>query len=81
MIDSVWIASKSLVRMLMAAAWAVRGWVACAAHSLKAVWFLALPSATCPITTCHVDSFVAGGWRQGTLFRRRCRASASLMAL
>ena len=55
MIDSVWIASKSLVRMLMAAARAPRGWVACAAHSLQAVWFLALS-----ITSCHVDLLAAG---------------------
>ena len=60
MIDSVWIASKSLVRMLMAAARAARGWVACAAHSLEAFWFLALYSPPCPITSCHVGWLAAG---------------------
>ena len=60
MIDSVWIASKSLVRMLMAAAWAARGWVACAAQSLKAVWFLALSITSYLVPSCHVDAMAAG---------------------
>ena len=60
MIDSVWIASKSLVRMLMAAAWAARGWVACAAHSLKAVWFLALSISSYLVPSCHEDWLAAG---------------------
>ena len=60
MIDSVWIASKSLVRMLMAAARAGKGWVACVAHSMEVVWFLALYSPPCPITSCHDDWLAAG---------------------
>ena len=68
MIDSVWIASKSLVRMLMAAARAARGGVACAAHSLQAVWSLALSITSCPITARHLD-FVAAGAR-GRCLRR-----------
>ena len=55
MIDSTLIAGKSLARMLMAAARAARGCIACVAHSLKMVWFLALS-----ITSCHVDFLAAG---------------------
>ena len=62
MIDSTWIAVKSLAWMLMAAARAARGWIACVAHSLKMVWFLALSITSCPIPLCHVD-FLATGAR------------------
>ena len=67
MIDNTWIASRSFARMSIAAARAARGWVVCAAHSLKLVWFLALYSSPCPITSCHVD-WLAGGAR-GHCFR------------
>jgi len=60
MIDSVWIASKSFAQMWIAAAWATRGWVACAAHSLKAVWFLALSITSYLVPSCHVDAMAAG---------------------
>jgi len=68
MIDSTWIARKSLARMLMAAARAARAWIACVAHSLKMVWFLALSIASCPIPLCHVD-FLAAGARGHSLRR------------
>lgn len=55
MIDNTWIASKSLAQMLLAVARAGRGWIACAAHSLEAVWFLALS-----ISVSHVDWLAAG---------------------
>lgn len=60
MIDSTWIAGKSLARMLMAAARAARDWIACVAHSLKMVWFLALSITSCPIPLCPVDFLAAG---------------------
>ena len=55
MIDSTLIAGKSLARMLMAAARAARGCIACVTHSLKMVWFLALS-----ITSCPIDFLAAG---------------------
>ena len=60
MIDSTCIAGKSLARMLMAAALAARAWIACVAHRLKMVWFLALSITSCPVTVCHVDFLAAG---------------------
>ena len=63
MIDSTCIAGKSLARMLMAAARAARGWIACVAHSLKLVWSSALSVNLCPIPLCHlchVDFLAAG---------------------
>ena len=60
MIDSTLIAGKSLARMLMAAARAARGCIACVTHSLKMVWFLALSITSCPIPLCHVDFLAAG---------------------
>ena len=63
MIDSTWIAGKSLARMLMAAARAARAWIACVAHSLKLVWSSALSVTSCPIPLCHlchVDFLAAG---------------------
>jgi hypothetical protein len=68
MIDSTWIAGKSLARMLMAAARVARAWISCVAHSLKMVWFLALSIASCPIPLCHVD-FLAAGARGHSLRR------------
>ena len=68
MIYSTWIAGKSLARMLMAAARAERGWIACVARSLKMFWFLALSIASCPIPLCHVD-FLAAGARGHSLRR------------
>ena len=71
MIDSTCIAGKSLARMLMAAARAARGWIACAAHSLKMVWFLALSITSCPIPLCHLChvDFLAAGARGHSLRR------------
>ena len=60
MIDSTWIAGKSLARMLIAAARAARGCIACVAHSLKMSWFLALSITSCPIPLCPVDFLTAG---------------------
>ena len=60
MIDKTWIASKSLAQMLLAVAQAVRGWIACAAHSLEAVWFLALSITSYLVPSCHVDAMAAG---------------------
>ena len=60
MIDSTLIAGKSLARMLMAAARAARGCIACVAHSLKPVWFLALSITSCPVSVCHIDYLAAG---------------------
>ena len=60
MIDSTCIAGKSLARMLMAAARAARASIACVAHSLKMVGFLALPITSCPIPLYPVDFLAAG---------------------
>ena len=60
MIDSTWIAGKSLARTLMAAALAARAWIACVAHRLKMVWFLALSITSCLIPLCPVDFLTAG---------------------
>ena len=62
MIDVTWIARKSLVRMLMAAARVARDSIAWSVHSLELVWFLALSITSCPITARHLD-FVAAGAR------------------
>ena len=64
MTDSIWIAGKSLARMLMAATQAARAWIACAAQKLKMVWFLALSITSCPIPLCHVDFLAAGATGQ-----------------
>ena len=60
MTDSIWIAGKSLARMLMAAARAAGAWIACVAHSLKLVWSSALSITSCPIPLCHVDLLAPG---------------------
>ena len=60
MIDSTLIAGKSLARMLIAAARAARGCIACVAHSLKMVWFLALSITSYLVPSCHVDAMAAG---------------------
>ena len=59
MIDSTLIAGKLLARMLIAAARAARGCIACVAHSLK--WSaLALSITSCPIPCARR---LLGGWR------------------
>ena len=68
MIDSTCIARKSLARMSMAAALAARAWIACVAHKLKMVWFLALSVTSCLIPLCPVD-FLAAGARGHSLRR------------
>ena len=64
MINSTWIAGKSLARMLMSAARTARDWIACVAHRLNMVWFLALSITSCPIPLCHVDFLAAGATGQ-----------------